>query len=99
MSKLPRPRSAGPAWTSFVAPQPDPAHPDAPVRMLHEQGNARHRLRVEHNPHTLLLHLSGEDGPGWTTVAVDRATRQYAVGQGRCQSDATRAAYDGLYQA
>lgn len=99
MSKLPRPKTAGPAWTSFVAAPPDAEHPDKPVRSLHESGNPNHRLRVEHNPTTLLLHLSGEDGPGWTTIAVDRATRQWAVGQGRRQSEATAAAYDGLYES
>ena len=31
---------------------------------LHEQVNPRHRLRVEHDPHTLLIHLSDEDGDG-----------------------------------
>lgn len=81
-------------WTSFVAP-------DEPggkvVRQLHEQGNAAHRLRVEHDAHTLLIHLSGEDGHGWTTIAVDRATRACTVTHAGRQSDAAREAYDGLY--
>lgn len=68
-----------------------------PVRNLHEQANPRHRLRVEHDGHTLLIHLSDEDGAGWTTIAVDRATRQYAVAQDDRQSDTARAAYEALY--
>jgi hypothetical protein len=72
-------------WTSFVA---DPDHP----RVLHEEGNPAHRARVEHDRAVLLVHLSDEDGDGWTTLAVDRATRQFAVGQARTQvAAATRA--------
>ncbi len=67
------------------------------VRGLHEEEDPRHRLRVEHDPHTLLIHFSNEDGEGWTTFAVDRATRQWAVAQGRRQGDTARDAYDGLY--
>ena len=67
------------------------------VRGLHEEVNPRHRLRVEHDPHTLLIHLSNEDGEGWTTFAVDRATRQWSVAQNRRQGDTARDAYDGLY--
>jgi hypothetical protein len=87
--RLPRPRSGHGRWTSFVAEAP---------RGLHEDGNPRHRLRVEHDDDTLLIHLSGEDGDGWTTIAVDRATRRYAVAQERRQSDAAREAYEGLYE-
>ena len=68
-----------------------------PVRGLHEQANPKHRLRVEHDPSTLLIHLSDEDGTGWTTIAVDRATRQWVVAQEPRQSDASRTAYDALY--
>lgn len=68
------------------------------MRGLHEQTNPRHRLRVEHDDHTLLIHLSDEDGGGWTTVAVDRATRQWAVGQESRQADTAQAAYDALYE-
>ncbi|MGH3935033.1 MAG: hypothetical protein ACRDS1_08670, partial [Pseudonocardiaceae bacterium] len=57
-----------------------------------------HRLRVEHDQYTLLIHLSDEDGPGWTTIAVDRATRQWAVAQGLRQSETAHAAYENLYQ-
>ncbi len=28
--------------------------------------------RIEHNKHTLLVHISDEDGRGWTTLAIDR---------------------------
>ena len=98
MVMLPRPTSSGRAWTSFVADPPSPDKPDRPVRGLHEQGNPKHRLRVEHDASTLLLHLADEDGAGWTTIAVDRATRQIAPGRGLRQIDSTRAAYDALYQ-
>jgi hypothetical protein len=42
--------------------------------------------------------LSGEDGSGWTVLAVDRATRRWAVGQGRRQLDAAEEAFAGLYE-
>lgn len=67
------------------------------VRGLHEATNPTHRLRVEHDDHTLLVHLSDEDGRGWTTLAVDRRTRRWAVAQARRQADAARGAYDDLY--
>lgn len=90
-----RPATAGRAWTSFVAAE---AAPGRAARALHEAANADHRLRVEHDAHTLLIHLSGEDGPGWTTVAVDRATRQWAVAQSDRQRDAARVAFEQLYE-
>ena len=68
------------------------------VRTLHEESNPSHRLRVEHDPRTLLIELSDEDGRGWTVVAVDRATRRWAVAQDRRQRDATMAAYRQLYK-
>ncbi len=74
----------------------DPAAPGQRVRALHEEGNPRHRLRVEHDAHTLLIHLSDEDGDGWTTVAVDRATRRWAVAHGSRQTDTARQAYESL---
>ena len=74
------------------------ADPGRVVRGLHEEANPRHRLRVEHDGHTLLVHLSDEDGGGWTTFAVDRATRRWAVAQTRRQGDAARQAYDELYE-
>lgn len=82
-------------WTSFVAGE---SPGGKAVRGLHEQANPRHRLRVEHNEHALLIHLSDEDGGGWTTIAVDRATRQWSVAQDARQSDTARAAYDALYE-
>jgi hypothetical protein len=99
MAKLPRPKTSGRAWTSFVADVPQAGRPDRPVRGLHERDNPRHRLRVEHDRSTLLIHLSDEDGAGWTTIAVDRASRQLATGQDDRQVDATREAYDALYEA
>ena len=94
MERLPRPRSGHGRWTSFVAGA-DPGRPV--VRGLHEEANPEHRLRVEHDAHTLLIHLSDEDGGGWTTVAVDRDTRQWAVAQDRRQADTARQAYERLY--
>ncbi len=93
--KLTRPSTSGRRWTSFVAAPS--SNDDKPVRGLHEQANPRHRLRVEHDLHTLLIHLSDEDGAGWTTLALDRATRQWAVAQDDRQSDTARRAYDALY--
>jgi catechol 2,3-dioxygenase-like lactoylglutathione lyase family enzyme len=79
-------------WTSFTA---DPSEPRS--RVLSEEGNPDHRLRVEHNRSTLLVHLSDEDGEGWTVLAVDRATRRWAVAQARRQLDAAQAAFARLY--
>ncbi len=89
-----RPPSGRSRWTSFIA---DAATAGKPARGLHEQANPRHRLRVEHDAHTLLIHLSDEDGGGWTTIAVDRATRQCIVAQDSRQSDTARQAYENLY--
>ena len=91
---LPRPPSRSRRWTSFVA---DDGAGAKVVRGLHEQANPRHRLRVEHDQHTLLIHLSDEDGDAWTTFAVDRATRRWAVVQALRQADAARDAYESLY--
>src|SRR6476469_1046536 len=79
-------------WTSFVA-----APGDGRVRALHEEGNPAHRLRVEHNRDTLLVHLSGEDGEGWTVLAVDRGSRRWVVSQARRQLEAAEDAYARLY--
>jgi hypothetical protein len=68
------------------------------MRTLHEAGNSQHRVRVEHDDDTVLVHLSGEDGRGWTVLAVDRVTRRWAVGQGSRQLDAAREAFEGLYE-
>jgi hypothetical protein len=79
-------------WTSFVA------DPGAGVpRTLAERGNPDHRVRVEHNRDTLLVHLSDEDGQGWTVLAVDRANRRWAVAQARRQIDAAAEAFSRLY--
>jgi hypothetical protein len=72
------------------------AEEDKP-RILSEEGNPTHRLRVEHNRETLLVHLSDEDGRGWTVLAVDRASRRWAVAQARRQLDAAEDAYSRLY--
>lgn len=89
-----RPERGPRRWTSFVAPE---AGPGQRVRRLHEEENPRHRVRVEHDDYTLLIHLSGEEGDGWTTLAVDRATRRWEVAQGPRQSDTAQAAYEELY--
>ena len=87
------PRRRSPRWTSFVGS----ALRGRAVRGLEEEGNPLHRVRVEHNRDTLLVHISGEDGHGWTTVAIDRATREWSIAQRRRQSDAAQVAYSGLY--
>ena len=87
---MPPPRSR---WTSFVADSTE----ERP-RILSQEGNPAHRVRVEHNRDTLLVHLSDEDGGGWTVLAVDRPTRRFAVAQARRQLDAARDAYDELYR-
>jgi hypothetical protein len=81
-------------WASFFS-----SPPTTPPRILHEDGNPSHRLRVEHDASTLLVHLSGEDGDGWTVMAVDRATRRVAVAQARRQIDAASEAYERLHAA
>jgi hypothetical protein len=86
---LPRPPRS--RWTSFVADETG-------ARGLHEDGNPAHRARVEHNRDTILIHLSGEAGDGWTVVAVDRGTRRWAVGESRRQVDAAREAFEALYE-
>lgn len=69
------------------------------VRGLHEATNPAHRLRVEHDARTLLIHLSDEDGRGWTTIAVDRKSRRWAVAQGATQTETAAKAYQALYGA
>jgi 2-methylaconitate cis-trans-isomerase PrpF len=54
-------------------------------------------VRIEHNRGTLLVHLSDEDGKGWTVMAVDRATRRWVVAQARRQADAAEEAFARLY--
>lgn len=88
---LPRPPRS--RWTSFLADPSDPT-----PRTLYEDGNPSHRARIEHNHHTILVHLSDEDGSGWTALAIDRATRRWAVGQARRQLDAANEAFRRLYE-
>ena len=81
-------------WTSFVG---------APirgriVRGLQEEGNPKHRVRVEHNSETLLVHISDEDGHGWTTLAIDRKTREWSLAQDVRQIEAATRAHDQLYE-
>lgn len=82
----------GQPWTSFVADEPG-------GRTVHEEGNPAHRLRVEHDRSTLLVHLSDEDGRGWTVLAVDRESREWAVAQGRTQKGTAEQAYNQLRTA
>ena len=89
-----RPYTPRGRWTSFVAPTSSPGRA---ARGLHEQGNPHHRVRVEHDNHTLLVHISDEDGGGWTTVALDRASRAWSVAQRGTQLDAATQACQDLY--
>ena len=89
-----RPPKRGRRWTSFVG---DDAFRGRVVRGLYEEANPTHRLRVEHDAYTLLIDLSDEDGTGWTTIAVDRATRTCAVARRSTQSASARDAYESLY--
>jgi hypothetical protein len=79
----------GSRWGSFVADR-------AGAHVLHEEGNPAHRCRVEHDARTLLVHLSDEEGDGWTALAVDRATRQWVVAQAPTQLAAATRAVDEL---
>ncbi len=89
-----RPDGRSRRWTSFVA---DAGSGGRPVRTLHEDGNPAHRVRVEHDRHTLLVHVSDESGGGWTTIAIDRASRAWSVAQRDVQRDTATAAYERLY--
>ncbi len=90
---LSKPQRRSVRWTSFIA---SPRRGRA-SRGLEEEGNPSHRVRVEHNKDTLLIHISGEDGHGWTTLAIDRATREWSIAQRKRQIDAATAAYGKLY--
>jgi hypothetical protein len=89
-----RPAKRSSRWSSFVA---TPAKGAGPARGLHEPANPQHRVRVEFNPDTLLVHVSDEDGAGWTTIAIDRGSREWSVAQRPVQLDAATGAYDALY--
>ena len=91
---VPKPPQRNVRWTSFVAGESR----GRAVRGLHEEGNTQHRVRVEHNKHTLLVHIADEDGHGWTVVAIDRASREWAVAQRPQQLAAAMAAFDQLYE-
>jgi hypothetical protein len=43
------------------------------------------------------VHISGEHGHGWTTLAIDRKTREWSIAQRHAQSEAAQAAYGNLY--
>ena len=88
-----RPNRPSVRWTSFVG---SPVRGRA-VRGLEEEGNPLHRVRVEHNRDTLLVHISDENGQGWTSIAIDRATREWSIAQRRRQLDAAQAAVGKLY--
>jgi hypothetical protein len=91
---VPRPAARSRRWTSFVAATQGKGRA---IRGLQEEGNAAHRVRVEHDRHTLLVHLSNEDGRGWTTLAIDRKTREWSIAQRKSQGEAASAAYGLLY--
>jgi hypothetical protein len=91
--KVVRPTRRSARWTSFVGS----VARGRTVRSLEEEGNPLHRVRVEHNKDTLLVHISGEHGQSWTTVAIDRVSREWSIAQRRRQVDAAKAAVDMLY--
>src|SRR6185369_12520762 len=88
-----KPQRRSVRWTSFVGSEVR----GRTVRGLEEEGNPRHRVRVEHNQDTLLVHISDEDGHGWTTLVIDRATREWSIAQRPRQMDAAMTAYNNLY--
>jgi hypothetical protein len=92
---VPSPPKRRRRWTSFVAV---PGKGRA-VRGLQEEGHPEHRARVEHDRDTLLVHVSHEAGHGWTTLAIDRKTRQWSVAQRRSQRESAAAAYRLLYRS
>ena len=89
-----KPRRKSVRWTSFVGR----AARGRAVRGLEDENNPKHRARVEHNQDTLLIHISDEHGRGWTTLAIDRATREWALAQRSTQLQAATAAYEKLYK-
>jgi hypothetical protein len=92
--RVQKPGRRGYRWTSFVAAQ----RRSSKLRSLEEEGNPLHRVRVEHSRDTLLVHISDEDGHGWTTLAIDRPTREWSIAQRERQRDAASAAYSHLYE-
>ena len=81
-------------WNSFVGI----SGRGRTVRGLEEENNPKHRARVEFNAGTILVHLSDEDGKGWTVMAVDRETRQWAVARDARQLSAASRAFDALHK-
>ena len=84
------PKAAQTRWTPFVADCEGTT-----TRILHEQGNPAHRLRVGHNRETLLVHLTTR------TATVDRSrdrSRNSTLGclPGGRQLDAAEDAYARL---
>jgi len=49
---------------------------------------------VEHDNHTLLVHISDDAGSGWTTLALDRGTQEWSVAQRDTQRAAAEAAHE-----
>lgn len=90
---VPKPKARRPRWTSFVAT----VQKGRAVRGLQEEGKSNHRVKVTHNSSTLLVHISDEDGRGWTTLAIDRATREWAIAQRARQIDSAETAHGLLY--
>ncbi len=89
-----RPEKSRGRWTSFLAAPPGRG---GRSRTLCERENPSHRVRVEYDNHTLLVHISDEDGGGWTTVAIDRASRAWSVAQRDTQLGAAKSASEALY--
>ena len=91
--RLPARSKRSQRWTSFVGGYEKGRR----VRGLQDESNPLHRVRVEHNRYTLLIHLSNEDGKGWTTIAIDRPTRAWSIAQRKVQMEAAQAACGNLY--
>ena len=80
-------------WTSFVGSIPVVAS----CEVWKKRGIPCTAFAWSTTSDTLLIHISGEDGQGWTTLAIDRPTREWSIAQRRRQSDAAKAAYGNLY--
>ena len=91
--RIKKPQTGSRFWTSFRG-VPGKGRE---IRGLQEEGNPEHRARVVYNKHTLLIHVSDDRGPGWTTIAIDRATREWAVAQRTNQNESAEAACSQLY--
>lgn len=91
--RIKKPQTRSRFWTSFIGV---PGKGRA-IRGLQEEENPDHRARVVYNKHTLLIHVSDERGPGWTTIAIDRLTREWAVAQRTNQNESAEAACSQLY--